>query len=229
MISKEFLITVEKKDYRKIVDMVIERMRKKLNDPPSIVAYYILDEVIDNNFYHFQRMEEFTATVEEDVIERADINTIRKLFKLKSRTVSFNKILWYERGLIFNLRKTQASYVTAKARDLFETAHESLTRQIDIMESYREIMTDAINVYLSSISNKINSAIKDLTIVIFYLTVITTITSFPNTVATFFGISQFGNTNYIIIYAAIILSMILPLVWLWKRRWLKLNEQVILK
>jgi Mg2+ and Co2+ transporter CorA len=75
-------------------------------------------------------------------------------------------------------------------------------------------MTDAINVYLSAISNKINSAIKALTIVIFYLTVITTVTSFPNTVATFFGISQFGNTDAEIVFAAIILSIVLPLLWL---------------
>ncbi len=227
--SKDFLITVGKKEYRKIIDLAKARMRKTKNDPPSIVAYYILDEMIDNNFSHLQKIEELTATLEEDVMEKADIGTIRRLFKLKSRMVSFNKILWYERGLIFNLRKTQAACMTAKARSLFDTAHEFLTRQIDIVESYREIMTDAINVYLSAISNKINSAIKALTVVIFYLTIITTITSFPNTVATFFGISQFGNTDYMIIYAAIILSTVLPLLWLWRSKWLRPDEQSTLK
>lgn len=227
--SKDLLVTVQKKEYRKIVDMAKARMRKTRNDPPSIVAYYILDEMIDNNFSHLQKMEELTATLEEDVIEKADIGIIRKLFKMKSRMVSFNKILWYERGLIFNLRKTEATCMTAKARSLFDTAHEFLTRQIDIVESYREIMTDAINVYLSAISNKINSAIKALTVVIFYLTIITTITSFPNTIATFFGISQFGNTNNVIIYATIILSTILPLLWLWKSKWLRPNEQSTFK
>ncbi len=52
----------------------------------------------------------------------------------------------------------------------------------------------------------------------FYLTIITTITSFPNTVATFFGISQFGTTDYHIIYLAMILSIALPSLWLWKRK-----------
>lgn len=227
--SKDFLITIEKKEYRKIVDLAKARMLTTKNDPPSIVAYYILDEIIDNNFSHLQKIEEFTANLEEDVFKKADLETIRRLFKLKSRMVSFNKTLWYERGLIFNLRKAQATCVTAKARSLFDTAHEFLTRQIDIVESYREIMTDAINVYLSAISNKINSAIKALTVVIFYLTVITTITSFPNTVATFFGISQFGNTDYMIIYAAIILSAVLPLLWLWRSKWFRPGEQTTLK
>jgi magnesium transporter len=219
--SKDFLITVEKKEYRKTVDLAKARMIRTRNDPPSIVAYYILDEMIDHNFSHIQQLEEFTATLEEEVMEKTDMATIRKLFRLKSRMVSLNKILWYERGLIFNLRKAQSACLTAKARGLFDTAHEYLTRQIDIVESFREILTDAINVYLSAISNRINSAIKALTIVIFYLTVVTTITSFPNTVATFFGISQFGNTHYAIIYAAIALSIVLPLLWLWRAKWLR--------
>jgi len=219
--SKDFLITLEKKEYQEIVDLAKARMDKVKNDPPSIVAYYLLDEIIDHNFTHLEKLEELTAELEEEIMEKADADTIRKVFRLKSRMVSFNKVLWYERGLVFNLRKTQAVCVTEKARNLFDTAHEFLTRQIDIVETYREIMTDAINVYLSTISNKINSAIKALTIVIFYLTVITTITSFPNTVATFFGISQFGNTDAVIVFAAIMLSIVLPLLWLWNRRWLR--------
>ena len=221
--SKDFLITLEKKEYQKIVELAKTRMDKVKNDPPSIVAYYLLDEIIDHNFTHLEKLEELTADLEEEIMEKTDAGTLRKVFRLKSRMVNFNKVLWYERGMIFNLRKTQAACMTAKARSLFDTAHEFLTRQIDIVETYREIMTDAINVYLSAISNKINSAIKALTIVIFYLTVITTITSFPNTVATFFGISQFGNTNAVIVFTAIILSIVLPLLWLWKRRWLRLD------
>jgi magnesium transporter len=138
--------------------------------------------------------------------------------------ISFNKILWYERGLIFNLRKCGDSCMAAKARSLFDTTHEDLTRQIDIVETYREILSDAINVHLSAISNKINLSIKSLTVVIFYLTIVTTVTSFPNTVATFFGISQFGNTNVLIIVAAILVSFILPFLWLWRKKWLKLEQ-----
>ena len=107
---------------------------------------------------------------------------------------------------------------------MFSTTHEDLTRQIDIVETYREIMSDAINVHLSAVSNKINFSIKSLTVVIFYLTIVTTVTSFPNTVATFFGISQFGGTNIIVIFVVVLLSIILPFLWLWRKKWLTLQE-----
>jgi len=218
--SKNFLVTVAQKEIQPIINNAKDRMSKPKVDPPSQVTYYILDEVVASHYVHIEKLENLTATIEEEVVEKTYPDTLKHIFRLKTNMISFNKILWYERGLIFNLHKCGDSCMAAKARNLFDTAHEDLTRQIDIVETYREILSDAINVHLSAISNKINLSIKALTIVIFYLTIVTTVTSFPNTVATFFGISQFGNTNIAIVSAAILVSIILPFVWLWKKKWL---------
>lgn len=218
--SKNFLVTVAKKEIQPIVNNAKERMSKAKVDPPSQVAYFILDEIVANHYVHIEKLENLTAKIEEEVVEKTSSETLKRIFKLKTTMISFNKILWYERGLIFNLHKCDDSCMAAKARTLFDTTHEDLTRQIDIVETYREILSDAINVHLSAISNKINLSIKTLTVVIFYLTIVTTVTSFPNTVATFFGISQFGNTNIAIISFAILLSIVLPFIWLWRKNWL---------
>ena len=218
--SKNFLVTVAKKEIQPIVNTAKERMSKVKVDPPSHVVYFILDEIVANHYIHIEKLENLTAKIEEEVVEKTSSETLKRIFKLKTNMISFNKILWYERGLIFNLHKCGDSCMAAKARTLFDTTHEDLTRQIDIVETYREILSDAINVHLSAISNKINLSIKSLTVVIFYLTIVTTVTSFPNTVATFFGISQFGNTNIAIISGAIVVSIVLPFIWLWRKNWL---------
>ena len=218
--SKNFLVTVAQKEIQPIFNNAKGRMSKPKIDPPSQVAYYILDEIVASHYAHIEKLENLTATLEEEVVEKTTQDTLKRIFKLKTNMISFNKILWYERGLVFNLHKCGDSCMAAKARNLFDTTHEDLTRQIDIVETYREILSDAINVHLSAISNKINLSIKGLTIVIFYLTIVTTITSFPNTVATFFGIAQFGNTNIAIISLALLLSIVFPLVWLWRKNWL---------
>lgn len=218
--SKNFLVSVAQKEIQPIFNNAKERMSKPKIDPPSQVAYYILDEIVASHYVHIEKLENLTAKIEEEVVEKTSQDTLKRIFKLKTNMIRFNKILWYERGLIFNLHKCGDSCMAAKARNLFDTTHEDLTRQIDIVETYREILSDAINVHLSAISNKINLSIKGLTIVIFYLTIVTTITSFPNTVATFFGIAQFGNTNIAIISLALLLSFVFPLIWLWRKNWL---------
>jgi magnesium transporter len=199
-------------------------MSKAKVDPPAQVTYFIVDEIVSTHYSQIEKLESLTAKMEEEVVEKTSSAILKKIFKLKSNMISFNKILWYERGLVFNLRKCEDDCMAPKARALFDTTHEELTRQVDIVETYREILSDAINVHLSAISNKINLSIKALTVVIFYLTIVTTITSFPNTVATFFGISQFGNTSIIIIAVAIALSIILPFIWLWRKNWLTLKK-----
>jgi len=227
--SKEFLITVEKKVDQLILDTVKERMSKTKTEPPAMVAYFIIDEIVSTHFVHLEKLETLTARIEEEVVEKTSPETLKKIFKLKSKLISFNKLLWYERGLIFNLKTCGDACVPGKARDMFNTTHEDLTRQIDIVETYREIISDAINVHLSAVSNKINFSIKGLTVVIFYLTIVTTITSFPNTVATFFGISQFGQSHTLIVLVAMLFSIVLPLLWLWRKKWLKYNEATIAK
>ena len=158
--SKNFLVTVAKKEIQPIVNNAKERMSKAKVDPPSQVAYFILDEIVANHYVHIEKLENLTAKIEEEVVEKTSSETLKRIFKLKTTMISFNKILWYERGLIFNLHKCDDSCMAAKARTLFDTTHEDLTRQIDIVETYREILSDAINVHLSAISNKINLSIK---------------------------------------------------------------------
>ncbi len=221
--SKNFLVTIEKKEIGQTINYAKERMSKTKIDPPAQVIYYIIDEIVAGHFSHLERIEGLTSQLEEEVVNRSSPATLKKIFGLKSEMIGFNKLLWYERGLIFNLRKCGEECMAAKARNLFETTHEDLTRQIDIVETYREILSDAISVHMSAVSNKINFSIKSLTVVIFYLTIITTVTSFPNTVATFFGISQFGQTPALIVLVAILLSIVLPFLWLWRKKWLKLE------
>ncbi len=221
--SKDYLVTVAPKQAQSIVNLAKDRMSKTKIDPPSQVTYYILDEIVASHYSQIEKLENLTSEIEEEVVEKTSQETLKKIFSLKSNMISFNKILWYERGLVFNLHKCGDTCMALKARELFDTTHEDLTRQIDIVETYREILSDAINVHLSAVSNKINLSINSLTVVIFYLTIITTVTSFPNTVATFFGISQFGGTDVTIIAVAILLSVVLPFVWLWRKKWLKLK------
>jgi Mg2+ and Co2+ transporter CorA len=219
--SKNILVTVTKKEVQLIINQAKERMSKTKIDPPSQVTYFIIDQIIDGHYGHLEKLEYQTSELEEQVIEKTSSVTLKRIFRLKAQMINFNKTLWYERGLIFNLRTCNDNCIPSKVRILFDTTHEDLTRQIDIVETYREILSDAINVHLSAISNKINLSIQGLTIVIFYLTIVTTVTSFPNTVATFFGISQFGTSPALIIALALLASIILPFLWLWRKRWLK--------
>ena len=103
--SKNFLVTVAKKETQAIANTVKERMNKAKVDPPAQDMYFIIDEIVSSHYIQIEKLESLTAMMEEEVVEKTSSDTLKKIFKLKSNMISFNKILWYERGLVFNLHK----------------------------------------------------------------------------------------------------------------------------
>ncbi|MFB3889539.1 MAG: CorA family divalent cation transporter, partial [Candidatus Bathyarchaeia archaeon] len=114
--SKTFLVTVSKGADQGIIKIAKERMSKAKVDPPSQVSYFIIDEIVSAHFVQLERLEDLTSTLEEEVVEKTSSDTLKQIFSLKSNLVSLNKTLWYERGLIFNLRKCGDTCMAAKAR-----------------------------------------------------------------------------------------------------------------
>lgn len=198
-----------------------ERLRKKVLDKPSYVVHSILDEISATYFEYLERIEDQTRDIEEKMIERADQASMRELFFLKSDLITFNKFLWYERGALFSLKKLDAPYMTKGFKEMVDDVHDDITRQIDIVETFREVLSDALDAYLSTISNKINLSIKRLTVIVLYLTVISTILVFPNTIATVLGIPVIGsNVNPYLVIGLLSVSTLIPAVWLLRKQWL---------
>ena len=116
--SKDFLVTVAPKEVQHIINIAKERMSKTKIDPPSQVTYYIIDEIIASHYVHLEKLEDLTSEIEEEVVEKSSPETLKKIFTLKSNMISFNKFLWYERGIVFNLHKCEDNCMAAKARDV---------------------------------------------------------------------------------------------------------------
>jgi Mg2+ and Co2+ transporter CorA len=76
-------------------------MNKAKVDPPAQVMYFIIDEIVSSHYIQIEKLESLTAKMEEEVVEKTSSDTLKKIFKLKSNMISFNKILWYQRGVGF--------------------------------------------------------------------------------------------------------------------------------
>ncbi len=218
--SGGFILSIHHKNVAAI-QRARQRFQKAKTDAPASLVYAIVDEVISDYFDYLEWFEEQTIDLEDRIIGKPSQQLLREVLRLKAKIISFNKLLWYERGALFSLKKTSLSYVSSETAELFDDVHDDLVRQIDIVETFREILSDSLDAYLSTISNRINLSIRELTVVVLYLTIISTITVFPNTIATIFGIPTFGSsTNPWIIIGLLVVSTVVPAIWLLRRRWL---------
>ena len=219
--SRNFLVTIRMKEMNAF-NKAKERLHKTKVDSPSYVVYSIIDEIATEYYAYLELVEDETVGLEEKILETPTQELLKDMFRLKSKLISFNKLLWYERGALFSLKRCEKDFLTGRMKTYFDDIHDDLTRQIGIVETFREILSDGLDAYLSRVSNMVNMSIKNLTVVMLYLTVITTITTFPNTVATIFGIPPFGNNvSWKIIVLLLFLSTFVPLIWLMKKKWMK--------
>ena len=221
--TKDFILTV-RNEVTTAIASAKRRMHKDKVDTPIYMVYTILDEIITEYYVYLEKVEDMTSGLEESILENPQESTLKEMFRLKTKLISFNKLLWCERGAVSSIKRAELGFITFKQKALFESLLDDLTRQVNIVETFREIISDGLDAYLSTLSNRINFSIKSLTVVMLYLTIITTITSFPNTIATIFGIPTFGaNADWRIIVVLLAVSTFLPMVWLFKKRWIKLE------
>lgn len=219
--SKDFVVTIASKSVGAL-ERAKARLHKNKLDSPGSVVHSILDEVAATYFEYLERVEDRTVEVEERLIENPNKETVKELFGIKSKLISFNKLLWHERGALFSLKKTNAPYMTRELSEMIDDVHDDFTRQIDIVETYREILSDALAAYLSTVSNQTNLSIKLLSRIVLYLTVISTILVFPNTIATVFGIPALGsNVDPVLVLSFLAVSTVIPSIWLLRKQWLR--------
>ncbi len=184
-VTKEFIITVNCRRY-----MDAFRQLGKESATPEDVMCFILLEVSEDNERVIEAVEDKIDGVEEKLIRRHEIH-VESLLALKRTILAMNKIFWHERDLLFYLRHCTALELSNEARVELDEAHNSLLYCIDLNGTFREILTDSLDVYHTVLSTKINFAIKRLTVVTVILAIVATVTSIPNTIATIFGIPYF--------------------------------------
>ncbi|HLC59253.1 MAG TPA: CorA family divalent cation transporter [archaeon] len=203
VLSPDFMVTIRKEDTMPM-KLGKERIEKDTNIKPYSAVYHIMDEILSDYFNYLEQAENKGTAVEKEILNRTDDNALKDLFKLKSELIVFNKLLWYERGVIASLKKS--SFIPkGGAKELFDGLHDDIARQIDIVETFIETLSDSMDAYLSIVSNKTNAIVK-------ILTSITIILFVPTIIGTFYGMNvnlpfqQDANAFYFLISSSFLLA-----------------------
>jgi magnesium transporter len=146
----------------------------------SFVIYSVLDVLTDTFFPVLATMDEEIDELENAVIELPTDEQLQRLFRFKRDLVTLRKVVTPMRDLfaragddIIDLRGLEAG-----ARDYFRDVYDHLIRISDLIDSYRDLLTGAMDVYLSTVSNRLNVVMKQLTIIATIFLPLTFVTGF---------------------------------------------------
>lgn len=189
LISDEVLITLENEDLKSLerLNQLDEEDKKvSLEKGTSYFLCRILNEINTTYFNYMAEMEETIGSLEDEVFKKPDKKLVKKIFDLKKVLIYFHKALVANREVLLSIETAYIKQV--KNKDVVEfNLHNDTLQLIEVGTVYTDLLTGALDVYLSSISNNLNEVMKKLT-------VIATFILMPTLIAGIYGMN-FANTS----------------------------------
>ncbi|MEI6489105.1 MAG: magnesium/cobalt transporter CorA [Bacteroidota bacterium] len=129
------------------------------------LAYALIDAVVDCYFNVLERIGDKIETLEEKLITEPTKQTMQQLHYMKREMIYVRKAVWPMRELIGNMERSETLLIKPSTDIYLRDIHDHTVRVIDTVETYRDLLSGMMDIYLSSVSNKMNEIMKVLTII----------------------------------------------------------------
>ena len=128
------------------------------------LAYALMDAVVDCYFTAIEKIGDKIEVIEEEIISDSDKKSILELYRLKREMIYLRKQVWPMRDLINNMIRSETTLINASSDIYLRDLSDHVTRIIDTVETYRDLLSGIMDIYLSTNANKMNEVMKVLTI-----------------------------------------------------------------
>jgi magnesium transporter len=132
---------------------------------PDYLAYAVIDAAVDAYFPILEDMGERLDTMEECVLEGIDRSAMQQLHRMRRQLLTVRRATWPLREAVAVLHREHLPLIKDETRIYFRDCYDHTVQIIDLLETYRELGAGLMEVYLSTVSNRMNQIMKVLTII----------------------------------------------------------------
>jgi len=178
-LSGGYIITL-RRDECAGLDELRERLAQRDGEAEQHVVYQVLDTVTDTFFPVLARIDDEIDELQEAIVAQPTDAQLQRIFQLRRGLVGMRKVVTPQRDL-FARAVDDISLLPgleAGARDYLRDVYDHLIRISDLIDSYRDLLSGSMDVYLSTVSNRLNTVMKQLTILATVFLPLTVVTSF---------------------------------------------------
>jgi magnesium transporter len=168
ILGENYVVTFQER-VGDVFEPVRERLRKGKGRvrrmQSDYLAYALIDAVVDHYFIVLEKIGETVESLEEELITNPTPETLQSIHRLKRELIFLRKSVWPLRELISGLERGEASLIQEKTTVFLRDVYDHTIQVIDTVESLRDMVSGMLDVYLSSLSNRMNEVMKVLTII----------------------------------------------------------------
>ena len=166
--TDKFLVTVHQ-DHCPSIGTLAEKLGLHSGTKPDhvMLLYRVVDSLVDGYFPLLSDMDDRIDELEDEILVRPTEQQLATLFDLKRQLIALRKVVTPQRDMFAALLTDPEALpaMTPDAERYFRDLYDHLIRVSDLVDSYRDLLTGALDTHLSTVSNRLNVVMKQLTII----------------------------------------------------------------
>jgi len=166
LVDKFVFVLKEKCD--ELLTPVKERVKSKKgkirNYGPDFLVYVILDAIVDQYFALQDALDEVTDELEEELLTEPEKETLVKIQQVKRELIHIRRTVSAMRELMSSILRSDTPMIGDRTRLYFRDVSDHVLRVSEALESLRDMVSGLLDIYISSVSNKMNEIMKVLTV-----------------------------------------------------------------
>ncbi|PTQ96944.1 magnesium transporter [Mucilaginibacter yixingensis] len=168
IVKKDLIITFED-DYSDRFDVIKTRLNAGKGAirtaGPAYMLYALTDTIIDQYFVKLAHIGDSLDELEDKLYDKADKTIMYNAQHLKRSLIMMRRVAWPERDKVNDMIRSDSPLITPEVKNYLRDAYDHCIQIMDLIESYKEITSSVIDLYLSMVSNRMNEIMKVLTII----------------------------------------------------------------
>ncbi len=167
-LGKNFVISIQD-HYDDLLGPVRERIRRGKGFVRKFgadyLAYAMMDTLLDNFFPLLEKTGERLDKLEEELIENPSREAMHGIMEIKRELIVMRRAIWAERDKVNDILRSGFPMIAESTKIFFRDSYDHCIQVLDLVESYKEVTASLMDVYMSSVSNRLNQVMKVLTII----------------------------------------------------------------
>ncbi|MBW4619962.1 MAG: magnesium/cobalt transporter CorA [Cyanosarcina radialis HA8281-LM2] len=169
ILEKNYLLTVQEEEKYDCFKSVRDRIRHNKGiirkQKADYLAYTLIDSIIDGFFPVLEAFGEQIEELETEVIAEPTPKTLNKIYKIRRDLLDLRRAIWPQRDAINSLIRDGSPLIGQEVRVYLRDCYDHTVQVMDMVETYRELAAGLMDVYLSSVGNRMNEIMKILTVI----------------------------------------------------------------
>ncbi len=152
-----------------VFDPVRDRIRRSKGrirkSGADYLAYALIDMVVDHYFTILEQIGEQIEILQDEVTGEPGPEIVQDIHRCKHQVIFMRKALWPVREIISALLREESELISSDVRPYLRDVYDHTIQVVDTVETFRDILSGVLDIYLSNVSNRMNEVMKVLTVI----------------------------------------------------------------